>query len=60
MKETMLGGHPAGRKKIAEIEVLTEPEIKENGIRRRRHRFGGIGPWIRQYIKDFKAGEEYK
>ena len=33
MKETTLCGRPAGRKKTAKIEVLIEPEIKEEFMR---------------------------
>ena len=62
MKETTLCGRPAGRKKTAKIEVLMEPEIKEEFMRlisdEGKTASAEIGTWIRQYIKDIKAKQE--
>ena len=59
MKETTLCGRPAGRKKTAKIEVLIEPEIKEEFMRlisdEGKTASAEIGTWIRQYIKETKA-----
>lgn len=55
MKETTVCGRPAGRKKTAKIEVLIEPEIKEEFMRiissEGKTASAEIGAWIRKYIK---------
>ena len=55
MKTTILCGRPAGRKKTAKIEVLIEPEIKEEFMRliasEGKTASAEIGLWIRHYIK---------
>lgn len=59
MKDTTLCGRPTGRKKTAKIEVLMEPEIKEEFMRlisdEGKTASAEIWAWIRQYIKDTKA-----
>ena len=56
MKETTVCGRPAGRKKTAKIEVLIEPDVKEEFMRiisaEGTTASAEIGRWIRQYIKD--------
>ena len=62
MKESTLCGRPAGRKKTAKIEVLIEPEIKEEFMKivseEGTTASAELGRWIRQYIKKSKAGEK--
>ena len=52
-------GRPAGRKKTAKIEVVIEPEIKEEFMRiiAREGKTASveIGCWIRQYIKEMQT-----
>ena len=62
MKEATLCGRPAGRKKTAKIEVLIEPEIKEEFMRlisdEGKTASAEIGVWIRQYIKSYQEDKK--
>ena len=53
------GGRPAGRKKTAKIEVLIEPEVKEEFMRfieiDGKTASVEIYSWIRQYINKRKV-----
>ena len=53
-----LPGRPAGRKKTAKIEVVIEPQIKEEFMQilsdEGKNASGEIGLWIRNYIKSVK------
>ncbi|MBQ7010210.1 MAG: antitoxin [Clostridia bacterium] len=56
------GGRPAGRKKTAKIEVLIEPEVKEEFMRfieiDGKTASVEIYSWIRQYINKRKVEEK--
>ena len=56
------GGRPAGRKKTAKIEVLIEPEVKEEFMRfieiDGKKASVEIYSWIRQYINERKVEEK--
>ena len=56
------GGRPAGRKKTAKIEVLIEPEVKEEFMRfieiDGKKASVEIYSWIRQYINKRKVEEK--
>ncbi|MBO5212560.1 MAG: antitoxin [Clostridia bacterium] len=62
MKETTLCGRPAGRKKTAKIEVLIEPEIKEEFMKivseEGTTASAELGRWIRQYIKTYQEDKK--
>lgn len=53
---TRICGRPAGRKKTAKIEVVIEPEIKENFMQIITNEGSTasveLGRWIRNYIKE--------
>ena len=54
-----LPGRPCGRKKTAKIEVVIEPQIKEEFMQilsdEGKNASGEIGLWIRNYIKSAKV-----
>ncbi len=55
-------GRPAGRKKTAKIEVVIEPEIKEEFMKiiskEGKSASVEIGCWIRKYIKEANRESE--
>lgn len=57
-KNKSCGGRPAGRVKIAKIEITIEPEIKDEFMEILRSEgkkaSSEIGVWIREYIKKSK------
>lgn len=54
-------GRPAGRKKTAKIEVVLEPAVKEEFMKKiaeeGKTASVEIGSWIRRYIRETQAPE---
>ena len=59
-------GRPCGRKKTSKIEVLIEPQVKEEFMQllsnEGKNASTEIGSWIRRYIKSMRSenGDEEK
>jgi len=57
-----VGGRPPGRKKTAKIEIVIEPEVKNEfmDLMREEGKLASveIGGWIKEYIKTMNKSKE--